>query len=218
MNVPPSNGTLSLASHGRPGFLYCPPQKVWEEKAPDHSDPACCGTNTITSNLLCDFGQVPSPPWDSVSSSPPRKDCGLRSSLRVFLALIFKEFFHHVISTNKKVYKKSVLFFFFSKQLLLGGQMCLGGAFNGCRSKRNSQPLQIKPGQVWGALELSPVSRGWGWGRNEVTMSGSVWRSGRVQRTGPYLFLDLISSPLSASAPPPLTGCQGLCPGEIQAV
>lgn len=33
--------------------------------------------------------------------------------------------------------------------------MCLGGAFNGCRSERNSQPLQIKPGQVWGALELS---------------------------------------------------------------
>lgn len=32
-------------------------------------------------------------------------------------------------------------------------------------------------------------------------MSGSVWRSGRVEGLGPYLFLDLISSPLSVLPP-----------------
>lgn len=47
-------------------------------------------------------------------------------------------------------------------------------------------------------------------------MSGPVWRSGRVQRTGPYLLLDLISSPLSASAPHPSLAVKACAPARYR--
>ena len=122
-----------------PGVSYTSHPKKSGRKAPDYSDPTYSGISAIASNLLCDLGQVPPLPGTQFPHLYHERT-GLRSSLRVFLAQNFKDF--------STIWPAQASFFF--KTAAPWGRICSAGPHDGCGSERNSQSLQMKPGQLGG--------------------------------------------------------------------